>query len=291
MTYANKIYIGEPGYLQLLKDVCARGDRRSNRTGIDTVALFGAQLRFYLDEGFPLFTTKKVWWKGVAVELDWMLRGESSIAHLLQHDVHIWDAWAKASYRPELGLPDGDIGPGYGVQWRQWAKCYRNGDDYITDSIDQIEQIVDKLRHHRDDRRIILSAWNVGDIDKMKLPPCHYAAQFLVDSHNNLTCIVSLRSWDLFLGGPFNVAQYSLLTHLLAHVSGLHAHEVIFNGADAHVYVNHFEQVSAQVSRKPRPLPKIMIDPSLEEIDDFNFEMATIQSYDPHPAIKGDVAV
>ncbi len=270
-------------YLHLLSEVLKHGERRTNRTGTDTISLFGPQLSIDLRSGFPLMTTKRVWFKGVAVELDWMLKGSNNVAYLQQHGVKIWDAWSRASYRPEMGLPEGDLGPIYGVQWRHWNTW--------SGWIDQIAMIVDKLRHHRDDRRIILSAWNVAQIEEMKLPPCHYAAQFLVDNSDGLTCIMSIRSWDLFLGAPFNIAQYALLTHILAKVSGLVPHRLVVNAGDAHIYVNHVDQVREQLLRVPRKLPTLELADDLHEIDDFTFEKATIVDYDHHPALKGEIAV
>ena len=320
-------YHEEHGYLQLLRDVQTLGERRKNRTGIDTISLFGPQISFLLDDYFPLFTTKRVWWKGVAVELDWMLQGSSNIEYLKKHGVGIWDKWARADYLPDLGYLEGELGPVYGVQWRRWAvfedrseweqrawtqddegdfrRLARRDPEAAAETAaalsrrvaravrehDQIVQIVDKLRHDPTDRRIILSAWNVAEIDKMKLPPCHMMAQFLVDGDDRLTCIVTFRSWDLFIGAPFNVAQYALLTCLLAHVSGRKAHKLIINAGDAHIYVNHLEQVREQCSRQILHAPKIVLDDvSTANIDDFRFDQPKIVGYDPHPALPGEVA-
>ncbi len=304
-NFIGTVFKGEPGYLQLLECVQLDGERRTNRTGTDTLSVFGPQLRFDLGETFPIFTTKRVWWKGVAVELDWMLQGKGDIAYLREHDVTIWDEWASATYRPEMGYAEGELGPVYGVQWRRWQPPARSIEDHpkrwaellhgalieIPPSIDQIAQIVDKLRHHRDDRRIILSSWNVGEIDSMKLPPCHYTAQFLVDRDLGLTTIVSIRSWDLFLGAPFNVAQYALLTYVLAHVSGLVPRTLIMNAGDAHIYVNHLEQVDEQLKRRPSGDPRLVIDSVVHEIDDFRFHHALLRDYNPQAAIRGDVAI
>ena len=294
---------GETGYLNLLEDVRRYGERRANRTGQDTLSLFGPQLRFDLTEGFPLFTTKRVWWKGVAVEIDWMLQGTGHIAYLQEHGVKIWDAWAKSDFRPEMGYVDGALGPVYGVQWRRWPVFYWRDDlpqgrvSGQLGEIDQIAQIVAQLRRratgeiHSDDRRILLNSWNVADVPKMKLPPCHYGAQFLVDNALGLTTIVSIRSWDLFLGGPFNVAQYALLTYLLAHVCGLRPKTLIMNAGDAHIYVNHLEQVDEQLTRTPTEPPSLAIDPSVREIGDFRWDLALLTNYHPQAAIKGDVAI
>lgn len=301
----------EASYLELLDEVLTYGQLRKNRTGTDTLSLFGPQLRIDLRNGFPLFTTKKVWFKGVAVELDWMLQGTGNIEYLQRHGVKIWDAWAKADFRPQLGYSEGELGPVYGVQWRRWP-IWQQYDPDVEDSygfkhdddqahragyIDQIAQIVAQLRRrasgevHSDDRRILLNAWNVAEIDRMKLPPCHYGAQFLVDNDLGLTTIVSIRSWDLFLGAPFNIAQYALLTHLLSQVCGLHPADLIFNAGDAHIYVNHREQVTEQLSREPKDAPSLLMSGEIKEIDDFRWDRVLILGYDHHPPIKGDVAV
>lgn len=290
---------GETGYLDLLRSVLDYGELRPNRTGVDTRALFGVRLEFDLTRCFPIFTTKKVWWKGVAVELDWMLQGKTDVAYLQEHGVGIWNQWAKADYRPEMGYAEGELGPVYGAQWRNWQTAIPSMarppefDPPLRPAkgIDQIAQIVDKLRNHRDDRRILLSAWNVAEIDRMKLPPCHYAAQFLVDGDDALTTIVSIRSWDLFLGAPFNVSQYALLTHVLAHVAGLRPKRLILNAGDAHVYTNHTDAVREQLQRTPHDRPQVTIDAAVEEIDDFRFHHAILTDYEPQAAIKGEVAV
>jgi len=303
-------FVGEQGYLDLLSDVLAHGERRANRTGIDTMSVYGVQLRFDLRDRFPLFTTKKVWWKGIAVELDWMLQGTGDVAYMQKHGVKIWDAWAKADYRPEIGHPEGQLGPVYGVQWRHWplwrtpaelekgyGYAYQHDQARLVGHVDQLAQIVRQLRRratgevHSDDRRILLNSWNVGEIDRMKLPPCHYGAQFLVDEDLGLTTIVSIRSWDLFLGGPFNVAQYALLTHLLAAITGLKPRRLVMNAGDAHIYSNHVAQVSEQIGRKPTNGPHLIIDHEVKEIDDFRFHHARVVNYEPQGALPGEVAV
>lgn len=310
-------YVGERGYLDLLYEVLTTGERRKNRTGVDTLSLFGPQISFDLRERFPIFTTKKVWWKGVAVELDWMLQGTGDVAYLQQHGVKIWDAWAKADYRPELGLRDGHLGRVYGVQWRHWGAPrmrypveaggpWHDGGQAVYGvvdeemrfyEVDQIAQIIRQLRRrasgevHSDDRRILLNSWNVAEIDRMKLPPCHYGAQFLVDNDLGLTCIVSIRSWDLFLGAPFNVAQYALLTHILAHLSGLIPRRLVMNAGDAHIYVNHIEQVTKQIDRTPSGRPHLVIHDVVKEIDDFRFDLCSLTGYEPQGALPGEVAV
>jgi len=302
-------FVGEQGYLDLLNEVLVHGERNQNRTGIDTLSLYGVQLRFELGlaswNRFPIFTTKKVWWKGVAVELDWMLQGTGNIEYLKQHGVKIWDAWASADFRPELGYQDGELGPVYGVQWRRWRRypVYRPATEQISEGwevpqpVDQIAQIVAQLRRrasgevHSDDRRILLNSWNVAEVPRMKLPPCHYGAQFLVDGDLGLTCIVSIRSWDLFLGGPFNVAQYGLLTHLLAAITGLTPRRLVFNAGDAHIYSNHVAQVTEQIQRKPVGHPWLIIDHEVKEIDDFRFDRCRLVNYQPQAALPGEVAV
>ncbi len=269
-------------YLDLLQHIVRNGVRKKNRTGIDTLSVFGHQMRFDLRKGFPLVTTKKTWFKGIAHELLWMLRAESHIDYLKKHKVKIWDEWASENYRPEMGYPDGELGPVYGVQWREWLAAGGK-------KIDQVEQIVQELRAGGQSRRIILSAWNVGEIDSMKLPPCHCFAQFSV-TEGRLSCLVYLRSWDVFLGGPFNIAQYALLTHMLASVTELALGDLIVTSGDTHLYVNHLDQVRTQLDREPYPLPEIHVQPRVS-IDDVRYEDISIWDYRAHPHISGEVAV
>lgn len=279
-------------YLDLIRDVWKNGEVRPNRTGVDTKALFGVSVDFNLHEGFPLMTTKKVHFHSVKHELLWMLSGSSRTDYLRDHKVSIWDEWASSSYRPELGYEEGDLGPVYGVQWRKWS-AFRapKAGGIEREYIDQIAWIVNELRNNPSNRRIILSSWNVGDIPVMKLPPCHYAAQFLVDGNNGLTCVMSIRSWDLFLGGPFNIAQYALLTHMLAHVSNLSAKRLRINAGDAHLYVNHERQVHEQCARHPYEQPTVWLDPDVKNIDEFTGDHIDVVDYNFHPAIKAEVAV
>lgn len=269
-------------YLDLLRHVLANGDRQTNRTNTDTLSVFGHQMRFDLAEGFPLVTTKRIHFDSIVHELLWMLSGESNIEYLQANKVKIWDEWASKDYRPEMGYPDGELGPVYGVQWRHWPAHHR--------TVDQIANIVRDLRAGGESRRIVLSAWNVGDIPRMKLPPCHCFAQFNV-RNGKLDCLVYLRSWDLFLGGPFNIAQYALLTHMLAQVTGLEVGELIQTSGDTHIYVNHLDQVREQLRREPRELPTLGLDPAVRGIDDFTFSDIVLCDYDPHPHIKGKIAV
>ena len=291
-------------YQDLLGKILIDGVLKGNRTGTDTVAIFGHQMRFDLSEGFPLVTTKRVHMKSIIHELIWMLSGKSSIAYLQEHGVTIWDEWASKDYRPELGHPDGDIGPGYGPQWRSWPTFEyvatdreEVGDEVVEtqifhagEPIDQIAAAVDKLKNKPNDRRNIVSAWNVADVPNMKLPACHCFMQFDV-TNGKVSCQVCLRSWDVFLGGPFNIAQYALLTHMMAHLAGLKVGDLIVTSGDTHLYVNHLDQAKLQRTRKPYPLPKLRINREVTDIDDFRYEDFEVLNYQHHPAIQGDVAV
>ncbi len=281
----------ERAYLRLLARVAESGEVRANRTGINTKAVYGPQLDLRLDDGdrllprlFPLWTTKYVHFHSIMHELLWMLSGSSSTAYLRANKVTIWDEWADAKYRPELGYPDGELGPVYGHQWRRWPR-------HDGRPIDQIANIVHTLRTNPGDRRNLLCSWNVAQLEQMKLPPCHYAAQFIVDNDRGLICVMSIRSWDLFLGGPFNVAQYALLTHMLAHVTGLVPRRLVINAGDAHVYENHIDAVAEQVQREPLDGPYLLLDPDIREIDDFRAEHVCLLGYQHHAAIKAAVAV
>jgi thymidylate synthase len=274
----------ETAYLRMLARVAQDGEQRSNRTGIDTRAVYGYQLDLRLHpQFFPLWTTKCVHFHSVMHELLWMLSGESNIEYLRANKVTIWNAWADANYRPEMGYPDGDLGPVYGKQWRAWPGP---GGQLI----DQVAKIVHTLRENPGDRRNLLCSWNVAQLDEMKLPPCHYAAQFIVDNGGGLICIMSIRSWDLFLGGPFNVAQYALLTHMLAHVTGLVPRRLVINAGDAHLYINHLDAVAEQLERRILNGPRLLLDPDVKEIDDFRPEHIQIDGYNPHPPIRAEVA-
>ncbi len=273
----------ETSYLNLLAHVSAQGEHRANRTGIDTKAVYGEQLSLQLSpDSFPLWTTKRVHFHSVMHELLWMLSGSSNIEYLRTNKVTIWDEWAAADYRPEMGYPDGELGPVYGVQWRSWEGEIR--------SYDQIARIVHTLRTNPGDRRNLLCSWNVAQINEMKLPPCHYAAQFIVDNAGGLICVMSIRSWDLFLGGPFNIAQYALLTYMLAHVTGLTPRRLVINSGDAHLYVNHLDAVAEQLTRDIRRGPRLVLDPAIKELDDFRAEHIRIEDYNPHASIKAAVA-
>ena len=253
-------------YLDLLRHILENGSDKSDRTGTGTRSVFGYQMRFDLADGFPLVTTKKTHLKSIIHELLWFLKGDTNVRYLQENGVRIWNEWAD---------PDGELGHIYGYQWRSWP-------DYDGGSIDQITQAVDDIRHNPDSRRIIVSAWNVADLPKMNLPPCH--AFFL-------SLQLYQRSADCFLGVPFNIASYALLLQMMAQVTGLQAGEFVHTLGDAHIYTNHFDQVHLQLSREPRPLPKMNINPDVKDIFSFNYDDFTLEGYDPHPHIKGIVAV
>ena len=261
-------------YHDLMRHVLAHGHRKPDRTGTGTLSVFGYQMRFDLAQGFPLLTTKKVHLKSIIHELLWFLQGSTNIRYLKEHGVTIWDEWADGN---------GDLGPVYGYQWRSWPKPDGT-------HIDQIAQVIQMIRKTPDSRRLIVSAWNVADVDRMKLPPCHAFFQFYV-ADGRLSCQLYQRSADIFLGVPFNIASYALLTMMVAQVCGLQPGEFVHTLGDAHIYNNHIEQVREQLSREPRPLPVMYINPAVNDIFGFKFEDFTLEGYDPHPAIKAPVAV
>lgn len=261
-------------YLDLLKHILEHGTEKKDRTGTGTISTFGYQMRFDLGKGFPLVTTKKVYTKAVIYELLWLLQGDTNIKFLKDHGVTIWDEWADAS---------GELGPVYGAQWRAWKRP----DGTV---VDQIAQAVEMIRETPDSRRIIVSAWNVAEIEKMALPPCHAFFQFYVLG-GRLSCQLYQRSADVFLGVPFNIASYALLTMMIAQVTGLQPGEFIHTFGDVHIYSNHMEQVKLQLSREPRPLPRMKLDLDVKDIFDFKYEDFSLEGYDPHPAIKAPVAV
>jgi thymidylate synthase len=261
-------------YLDLMRHILEHGVRKDDRTGTGTLSVFGPQLRYDLARGFPLVTTKKLHVKSIVYELLWFLRGETNIAYLKDNGVSIWDEWADAN---------GDLGPVYGYQWRSWpAPDGRH--------IDQISQVVHDIRTNPDSRRLIVSAWNVADIPKMALAPCHAFFQFYV-AQGRLSCQLYQRSADIFLGVPFNIASYALLTMMMAHVCALQPGEFVHTFGDTHLYLNHIEQAREQLSREPRALPKLRLNPEIRDLFAFRFEDIAIEGYDPHPAIKAPVAV
>jgi thymidylate synthase len=251
-----------------------KGEKRNDRTGTGTIGVFGYQMRFDLSEGFPLLTTKRIHWKSVVYELLWFLRGESNIAYLKQNGVSIWDEWADEK---------GELGRIYGVQWRSWRGS--NGQ-----TIDQIADVISQIKKNPESRRLLVSAWNVAEISEMALPPCHALFQFYV-SGNKLSCQLYQRSGDVFLGVPFNIASYSLLTHMIAHECGLEAGEFVHTLGDAHVYLNHTEQANLLLSREPRNLPQISLNPDKKSVFDFDFEDIQLLNYQPMPAIKAPISV
>lgn len=261
-------------YLDLMQHVLDNGTQKHDRTGTGTISVFGYQMRFNLQEGFPMVTTKKLHLKSIIHELIWFLSGDTNIKYLKDNGVKIWDEWADE---------DGNLGPVYGSQWRSWPKP--NGE-----KIDQIAQIINTIKNNPDSRRIIVSAWNVAEVENMALPPCHAFFQFYV-ADGKLSCQLYQRSADIFLGVPFNIASYALLTMMVAQVCGLEYGDFIHTLGDAHLYNNHIEQANLQLSRDTKPLPKMHINPAVKDIFDFKFEDFTLENYDPHPHIKGAVAV
>ena len=261
-------------YLDLLKHIRANGVMKEDRTGTGTQSVFGYQMRFNLSDGFPLLTTKKVHLKSIIYELLWFLAGDTNIKYLQDHGVSIWDEWADEN---------GNLGPVYGYQWRNWPAP----DGRV---IDQISMVIDTIRNNPDSRRMLVTAWNPADVEKMALPPCHCLFQFYV-ADGKLSCQLYQRSADVFLGVPFNIASYALLTLMVAQVTGLEPGEFVHTTGDTHLYKNHFEQVALQLSRQPRPLPTMRLNPDVKSIFDFRYEDFTLEGYDPWPAIKAPVAV
>lgn len=261
-------------YLELLRHVLEHGAEKADRTGTGTRSVFGWQMRYDLSKGFPLVTTKKLHLRSIIHELIWFLQGDTNTAYLKENGVSIWDEWADAN---------GDLGPVYGRQWRAWPTA----DGKV---VDQIAWVVEEIKRNPDSRRLIVSAWNVGELPKMALMPCHTMFQFYV-ANGKLSCQLYQRSGDIFLGIPFNIASYALLTHMIAQVTGLEVGDFVHTLGDAHLYSNHIEQAQKQLARAPRALPKLVLNPEVKSIFDFRFEDVSIVDYDPHPAIKAPVAV
>ncbi len=261
-------------YLDLLQHILDNGTEKTDRTGTGTISTFGYQMRFSLSDGFPLVTTKKLHLKSIIYELLWFIKGDTNIAYLKEHGVRIWDEWADA---------DGNLGPVYGKQWRAW-------EDKEGRAHDQLKNVIEQLKNNSDSRRIIVSAWNVGDLDKMALMPCHTMFQFYV-ADGKLSCQLYQRSADVFLGVPFNIASYALLTMMLAQVCNLKLGDFVHTFGDVHIYSNHIEQVKLQLTRTPYPLPKMKINSKIKNIEDFTYEDFELKGYQYHPHIKGEVAV
>lgn len=261
-------------YLDLLNRILTEGVKKGDRTGTGTISIFGNQMRFNLDEGFPLLTTKKLHLKSIIYELLWFLRGDTNLKYLHEHKVSIWDEWAD---------PDGELGHIYGYQWRSWP-------GYNGEFIDQISQVVYDIKNNPDSRRLIVSAWNVADLGNMNLPPCHVLFQFYV-AEGRLSLQLYQRSADTFLGVPFNIASYSLLLMMMAQVTGLKPGDFIYTTGDTHLYLNHIEQARLQLTRTPRPLPVMRLNPDVKNIFDFVYEDFTLENYDPWPHIKADISI
>ena len=261
-------------YLDLCRRVLEEGVQKTDRTGTGTISVFGHQMRFNMADGFPLLTTKKLHLKSIIYELLWFLQGDTNVRYLQEHGVRIWNEWADEN---------GELGPVYGHQWRSWP-------DYKGGTIDQISNLVEMIKKTPDSRRLLVSAWNVAEVDTMALPPCHTLFQFYV-ANNKLSLQLYQRSADIFLGVPFNIASYALLLQMMAQVTGLECGDFVHTFGDAHIYLNHLEQVKLQLTREPRPLPKMLINPDVKSIFDFQFEDFTLTDYNPHPHIAGVVAV
>ena len=261
-------------YLDLLNRILTEGVKKEDRTGTGTISIFGNQMRFNLEDGFPLLTTKKLHLKSIIYELLWFLKGDTNVRYLQEHGVRIWNEWADEN---------GDLGPVYGHQWRSWP-------DYDGGTIDQIQQVLDLIRHHPDSRRMIVSAWNVAEVNKMALPPCHTMFQFYV-ADGKLSLQLYQRSADTFLGVPFNIASYALLLMMMAQVTGLKPGEFIHTTGDTHLYLNHLEQAKLQLTRTPRPLPTMHINPDVKDLLDFDYEDFRLENYDPWDHIKATVSV
>lgn len=280
------------GYLDLLRDVRDHGIRRDDRTGTGTRSLFGYQMRIDLREGFPLLTTKKVHFKSIVHELLWFVRGQTHVRHLQEVGVSIWDEWATAEQTARFGRAEGDLGPVYGHQWRNYGATRLPDGSHADDGFDQLAHVIEQIRVNPTSRRLIVSGWNPREADQVALPPCHTLFQLYVDPvEKTLSCQLYQRSADVFLGVPFNIASYALLTHMIAQVSGLRPLSFVHTFGDVHLYSNHLEQADTQLSREPRKLPTLVLDESVKSLFEFRYEHVRIEGYDPHPRIKAPVAV
>ncbi|WP_440465411.1 thymidylate synthase [Psychrobacter sp. ASPA161_6] len=280
----------EQAYLDLLRLVLNEGTEKGDRTGTGTLSHFGAQLRFDLASGFPLLTTKKVHFKSIAYELFWFLSGSTHVDYLQANGVRIWNEWATVEQTARFNRPAGDLGPVYGHQWRNYGATKDENGNYHADGVDQITQVIEQIKTNPNSRRLIVSGWNPGEADQVALPPCHTMFQFFV-ADNKLSCQLYQRSADLFLGVPFNIASYALLTHMVAQICGLEVGEFIWTGGDCHIYQNHREQVELQLTRSLYTLPTLTLNPEVNDIFAFKYDDISVDGYESHPAIKAKVAV
>ena len=280
----------EQAYLDLLQHVLTHGSEKGDRTGTGTLSHFGAQLRFDLADGFPLLTTKKVHFKSIVYELFWFLSGSTHVDYLQENGVRIWNEWSTAEQTARFNRPAGDLGPVYGHQWRNYGATKDENGIYNNDGIDQITQVVEQIKNNPNSRRLIVSGWNPGEAEQVALPPCHTLFQFFV-ADNKLSCQLYQRSADLFLGVPFNIASYALLTHMVAQVCGLEVGEFVWTGGDCHIYQNHREQVELQLTRELYTLPTLTLNSNVTDIFAFNYDDISVDGYESHPAIKAKVAV
>ena len=290
MTMNSSIIKNEQAYLDLLRLVLNEGTEKGDRTGTGTLSHFGAQLRFNLADGFPLLTTKKVHLKSITYELLWFLSGSTHVDYLQQNGVRIWNEWATTEQTARFNRPAGDLGPIYGHQCRNYGATTTADGQYNSDGVDQIAQVVEQIKTNPNSRRLIVSGWNPGEAEQVALPPCHTLFQFFV-ADNKLSCQLYQRSADLFLGVPFNIASYAMLTHMVAQVCNLEVGEFIWTGGDCHIYQNHREQVELQLTRSLYTLPTLALNPDVTDIFAFNYEDISVDGYESHPAIKAQVAV
>lgn len=277
-------------YLDLLKLVLEHGGKKSDRTGTGTVSVFGHQMRFDLSKGFPIVTTKRVHFRSVAIELLWFLHGDTNVQYLQDNKVTIWDEWATSEQTARFGRPAGELGPVYGHQWRNFGATQAADGSYNKDGFDQLKWLVNEIKTNPNSRRLIVSGWNPREANEVALPPCHTLFQFFVQD-GKLSCQLYQRSADIFLGVPFNIASYALLTHMIAQVCNLQVGDFVWTGGDCHLYSNHFEQAELQLSRDPLPLPQLKLNPAVTDLFDFTFEDIELVGYEHHPAIKAPVAV